>query len=272
MFRYIREKIAKHRQKRTFKEYGYRIMALPLPGGGTVDYAQWEHPSMGERLALPAELAFFSKYIKNGDFAVDIGAQVGDTTLPMALAAGTAGMVLSLEPNPHAYKIAKANSELNKDKTNITVLDFAATATDGEFIFGSRDASFDNGGIVGFATNTVSNTRFRQKVQGRNLENYLNQHYADRLPRLSFVKIDTEGYDKEVIKSIIGLLKKYKPTIITECFKHLSQTERHELYDLLADQGYKVHYVSDFADGGAPILLTRNDMMKWKHFDILATA
>ena len=48
---------------------------------------------------------FYKKCIKKGDFVIDIGANVGDTTVPMAIAAGAEGLTLGFDPNPYVYKI-----------------------------------------------------------------------------------------------------------------------------------------------------------------------
>jgi tRNA A58 N-methylase Trm61 len=45
------------------------------------------------------------KYLRPGDTAIDIGAQVGDTTVPMAFAVGKEGCVFGLEPNDHTFAV-----------------------------------------------------------------------------------------------------------------------------------------------------------------------
>ena len=87
------------------------------------------------------------------------------------------------------------------------------------------------------------------------------------------IKLDTEGYDKEIIKSISSLLDKYKPVVITECFFRNSNEERFEHFHLLKDKGYSLYYFSDFEANAEIIpILTETDMLKWKHFDLFAVA
>jgi len=50
---------------------------------------------------------------RKGDLAVDIGANIGDTTVPMALVAGSEGMVLGFECNPVIFEILAVNEKLN---------------------------------------------------------------------------------------------------------------------------------------------------------------
>jgi FkbM family methyltransferase len=48
---------------------------------------------------------FYQRFLTKGAVAIDIGAHTGDTTVPMALAAGNTGLVLAFEPNQYVYKI-----------------------------------------------------------------------------------------------------------------------------------------------------------------------
>ncbi|HMG93918.1 MAG TPA: FkbM family methyltransferase, partial [Chryseolinea sp.] len=109
-----------------------------------------------------------------------------------------------------------------------------------------------------------------QKVKGIKLEKYLKENLKERLPRLSFIKVDTEGYDKTVLESIADLLESQKPTVVAECFGKLTKQERGELYDLLSSRGYIIHHFDDFDVATEIKKIDREEMNKWKHFDFLA--
>ena len=239
---------AKLRKKKEFKEYDFRIVDFTLPEDGTVQYAQWLHPGEFGNEVKQESVNFYRRYVKSGDFIIDIGANEGDTTVPMALAAGKQGLTLALEPNPHVFKVLEVNARLNPKTTNIIPLNFAATAYDGEFTFGSGDPSYGNGGIVGFTHNQARNVRYQFSVTGKNMENYLRQNYGPDLKRLTFIKIDAEGYDKEIIKTITGIIREFRPTIVTECFGPSTGAEKKELLDLLTGLNYSVYRLRDFLD------------------------
>lgn len=103
------------------REYPFEIRHYPLPGFGRVDFAQWRHPSALRTPSVPdmAEVAGLQRLLKPGDVAMDIGAHSGDSTLPIALAVGPAGLVLAFEPNPYAFHVLAANAGLNRRLTNI---------------------------------------------------------------------------------------------------------------------------------------------------------
>jgi FkbM family methyltransferase len=257
------------RPKKPFTAYEYRVTKFHLPTDGEVSYAQWQHPGEVGKAVLQENVDFFRNWVAEGDFVIDIGAHEGDTTVPMALAAGASGLTLGLEPNPHVFKTLEMNASLNPDKTRIIPLHFAATATDGEFTFGSGDPSYGNGGIVGFTHNKVRNTRYTMTVQGRNLEKYLREHHLADLPRLQLIKIDAEGYDKEIIKNMLGLIREFRPVILSEVFGPSTEAEKRELFTVLANEGYTMSSFIEFV-GTPDDVLTIDRMTGRKTFNLIA--
>jgi FkbM family methyltransferase len=233
-------------RKKQFTEYDFQRVQFTLPRDGVVEYAQWLHPGEFGNEVRQEHVDFFRRYIARGDFVIDIGANEGDTTVPMALAAGAEGLTLGLEPNPHVFRVLEANAALNRDKTHIVPLNFAATAEDGEFTFGSGDPSYGNGGIVGFTHNKPRNTRYTFTVTGKNLTRYLRAHYSERLPKLTFIKVDTEGYDKEILKALSEVIAMYRPVLVAECFGPSLPEEKRELFDVIAAHGYAQYWLADF--------------------------
>jgi FkbM family methyltransferase len=271
MLGFIKKKVEKIKSKRSLQQYGWKINRFDVSPFGKVDYAQWLHPYDKPKAITPAMIAFYSQYIKEGDTVIDIGAHTGDTTVPMALSAGKTGTVLGLEPNPYVFKILEQNSKLNTALAHIVPLNFAATDHDGTFTFNYSDASYCNGGFFNSIQNQQHGHKHTLDVEGRNLEAYLEQHFSDKLDRLSFIKIDAEGYDKEIIKSISNLLRKYQPVIVSECNVHLLPEERFELYQVVKNLGYRIIMVDGFESAGKGVLLEKKeDMLRWKHFDIVA--
>jgi hypothetical protein len=83
------------------RTYGSEIRRFTLPRDGLVEYAQWLHPRETDKAVRQEVVDELRTFLRPGDVAIDIGAHTGDSTLPMALAVGSAGHVLALEPNPH---------------------------------------------------------------------------------------------------------------------------------------------------------------------------
>ena len=251
------------------KEYSFELDSFVLPRDGEIQYARWQHPKERRKEFPQKAIEALRGFLREGDAAIDVGAHTGDTTLPMALAVGPKGSVFALEPNPYVFKILLVNSALNRIKTNIHPLMFAATAEDGEFDFGYSDDGFCNGGLHPGMHAWVHAHFFKLRVKGRNLLKYLQAEFPQELGRVRYIKIDTEGFDRGVAESLKELLARNHPFIRSEIYQHLPAEQRQGYYDDLRELGYELHKVNSDEDYFGE-KLRRQDMMKWKQFDIFA--
>lgn len=261
-------RLFRRRQRVPFAEWDCQVRDYRL-ADGVVQFAQWQHPRVSTQPMTQDEIDGLRQFIAAGDFAIDVGAHTGDTATPMALAAGPTGHVLALEPNPYVFKVLQRNAALNPDRTRITPLCIAATEEDGTFVFHYGDASFCNGGLSSGWLRNPLRRRYPLPVAGRNLLKVLRTEFAEWLPRLSYVKVDAEGYDRSVLESILPVLREFQPVVRTEVFRGLSGPQRRELYDLLADNGYRI---CRYQGGARPVgaVVARTAMTAEKHFDVLA--
>jgi len=270
MLNYIKRKIERKKLKETFKEYGFEIKQFQIDGLGKVEYAQWLHPFDVPKKITNSNIKFYQRLTNKGGMIIDVGAHTGDTTVPMAIAVGKEGMVLGFEPNKYVYKILEKNASLNPDFTNIIPQCAAATDKDGKFTFNYSDASFCNGGFLSQIKNKRHHHHFTLEVTGINLQNYLLKKYPDDLKKLDLIKIDTEGYDKEILKTIPQIINKYKPNLMVECFKRLNKEERNELFDVINGFDYNLYYLENFELFDKLEKIEKTNMTNKDHFDMLA--
>lgn len=171
------------------------------------------------------EFRNLNKYVKNGDWVIDIGANIGHYTLKLAELVGVEGRVISFEPIPDTFEILTSNIYYSKHN-NISLLNIAVSNESG---LGNMEIpDFDNG-----------------------LKNYYNAHLtkndseesdesvlcipidALKLPELpTLIKIDVEGHEIKVLEGMKNLIKKKKPVLIIE--GPLSKYD-----DILKPLGYK---------------------------------
>lgn len=249
--------------------YPYEVVTFELPKDGRIQYAQWRHPAETRKLIRQEAVDELRKFVAPGDVAIDIGAHTGDTTIPLALAAGREGCVLALEPNPYVFPVLAKNAELNPDKATIVPLMIAATPEPGEFDFEYSDAGFCNGGLHEGISKWRHGHAFRLRVRGENLPSYLAERFPALGPRIRFVKIDAEGYDYQVLASLKNLILAQRPFLKAEVFGLLTLAQRERLYDLLVELGYEVFLAeSDVRFLGAR--LGRQDLMTRRHYDVFA--
>jgi FkbM family methyltransferase len=262
---YFRESLRRRKARRITQEYPAIIDVFDLKDEGKIEFANWDNPLVTPLYINQEMVDFFKKFIKKGDLVIDIGANVGDTTVLMALAAGKTGLTLGFEPNPYVFKILEKNTSLNKEKQNIVPLPYAITVKEEEFYYISSEASFGNGGISPTKNSRHGKFVYPEKIKGINLEELLEAKYKDKLNSLSFIKIDTEGYDKEIIKSISGLIDKYKPVIVAESFKYSNDKEKTELFNVISQHEYEIFYFEDFNINARIIKLEKSsDLVSWK--------
>ncbi|MFH1160761.1 MAG: FkbM family methyltransferase, partial [bacterium] len=147
MISYLRQSLRRKKARRYTQEYPAVISVFNLDNEGRIEYANWDNPLVAPVEIDQEHVDFFRRFIKTGDLVIDIGANTGDTTVPMAIAAGKNGTTLAFDPNPYVYKILEKNASLNPEKTHIIPYCFAISGQDEEFFFISSEASFANGGI-----------------------------------------------------------------------------------------------------------------------------
>lgn len=271
MIRQLINSIKRKVARRITKNYPSSISHFKLPEFGNIQFANWENPLVSPKVITENHLTFFRKFLKSGDVAVDIGANIGAMSIPLALIVGKKGAVFAFDPNPYVFEILFENSRLNPELTNMLPFNFAITEREDEFYYNSSEASFNNGGISKEPINRHGKYSLATKVKGIKLEQFFTLNYPEYLSRIKLIKIDTEGYDMEIIKSISGLLKRIRPAVISECFGKTTAQERFDHFNALQALGYSLYYFSDF-DIQAEIIpiKAKEDMLKWKHFDLYA--
>ena len=249
------------------KTYPYEVVTFELPKDGQIHYAQWLHPGETKKLIRQEVVEELRKFVAPGDVAIDIGAHTGDTTIPIALAAGREGCVLALEPNPYVFPVLEKNSELNPSKATIVPLMIAATPEAGEFYFEYSDAGFCNGGLHAGISKWRHGHSFKLRVCGENLQSYIAEYFPALAARVRFLKVDAEGYDYQVLASLKDLISTQKPFIKAEVFKLLNLGQRERLYDILVELGYDVFLVRS-EDCYIGARLHRQDLMTRRHYDV----
>lgn len=246
--------------------YGFEVKTFDLGRDGKVEYAQWLHPRETSKQITQEAVEELRRFLSPGDVAIDIGAHSGDSTIPVALAVGKSGCVLALEPNSYVFPVLAKNADLNPEKTHIVALPFAATPEDAELTFQYSDSGYCNGGQFDRISRWSHGHAFELRVQGKNLLRFLQASHVDLIPKIRYIKIDTEGNDEAVIRSISELLSRYKPYLRIEIYRKLSEEQRRSLYHAVVNAGYALHRIIG-EENYRGELIRESDLNRWKHFD-----
>lgn len=139
--------------------------------------------------------------ITPGEIAVDVSAHTGLWTLPLAKRILSAGHVYAFEPEPATFSALNRNVKLNH-LTNVTTFPFALTDRESDRLFYIRQ----NTELHSFFDVTVEpyNQALEKSivVKTHRLDTLVSQGLI-RPP--TFVKIDVEGAELEVLKGLQGI-------------------------------------------------------------------
>ena len=192
------------------------------------------------------------KFIPENSTTIDIGAHIGDTLIPLIIA-GTNNFqsktkILAIEPNEEISSILKKNISDNlSNLVDIEHLPYAVIDEDDKkLIYSDFGCDNVNGGIIHDKMHedlqNFLETRENQKMQsckGFTLK-YLCQKYLtlQELNKLSFIKIDTEGFDREIIHSSKDFLNEHKPVLYIEWYAFYSEQDSVKLFKVINDINY----------------------------------
>ena len=203
--------------------------------GKDFTYHRWLHPMQGDwevdYLFTEEILTNYSKIITPNSTVIDIGAQTGNMSMAYSL---FANKVFSFEPNPATFEVLEKTSKIN---TNIHPFNYAVSDEEGGLQFHYSDPGFCNGG---FATRTNAGIGVTGHVYGINLPNFIKEENID-LGKVSLIKIDAEGHDKDILKTLKPIIEEHKPYLISEIYNGLDKNETQELIDVIHSYGYKIY-------------------------------
>jgi FkbM family methyltransferase len=153
------------------------------------------------------EMDKIKKYIKPGDTVIDIGGNLGFFILLLNELVGPSGKIYSFEPS----KILKARLEAtvkNNNLQNVIILNHALGESDGVTTLHYNPKQ---SGLTSIVTN-FSEGSLSEEITVTTLDKF-----SEQIPnRVSFIKIDTEGYEPQVLKGSMELIIRDKPTIYIE--------------------------------------------------------
>jgi len=185
------------------------------------------------------ERAFMSilrNSIKAGDVCVDLGANIGYTTLFMASKAASEGQVYAIEPDLHNLEILKSNIELNKFSGTVTIDQCAISDTDGVIDFWiARQPNL----------NSVKKTKHsirKEEVPCLTLGSYLeNKRYPN------FIKMDVEGHEVKIFEGALQYFaeNKGRTNFLVEVHPHFYD-EKNDFAKILREYfnlGFRCKYV-----------------------------
>jgi FkbM family methyltransferase len=156
------------------------------------------------------EFQLLEKILSPGDWAIDVGANIGHYTLKMSDLVKSEGRVIAFEPIPYTFEILASNCALSRCK-NITLLNAAASSSVG--VVKMEVPQWERGSSLNYYEARItheSSALPSYSVLTLNLDSLNLPH------RLALIKIDAEGHEQSVVEGMACLLKRDRPILVVE--------------------------------------------------------
>lgn len=150
------------------------------------------------------EIIIFRQFVGPGFVVLDVGANIGAHTIPLAQLTGPEGLVVAFEPQRILHQILCANLALNNITNTLAyatalgdqpstcmlpILDYTSSSN-----FGGISVSMAGGGDI---------------VVMETLDGF-------QLQRVDFIKLDVEGYERNVLMGGAETIKRCRPVLYVE--------------------------------------------------------
>lgn len=224
------------------------------------DYMQWHIyaglPDHSWRAA--------SDYLSNESIIFDVGANVGAFSLKLAKTGINLGYkdfkIYAFEPNKSIVDALKKNLTLNPDiSKSVEICNFALGNNNG---YCSLDFNENNSG-GGRITEKGSS-----KIPIKKIDTYVEE---EKIANVSFMKIDVEGFEPEVINGAEYTIQNHKPALFIEMTDHwfrARNTSCNEIIEKLKCWGYELFL--ETTKGLSPLNHQEHILEKIPQYNILA--
>lgn len=196
----------------------------------------------------PNEMCAVAGLLRPGMTFVDVGANEGLFTLLASRLIGPTGAVHAFEPSPREAGRLAENIDLN-GLANVRVHRVALGAAQGTAVLHVADVEHPGHNTLGGLVYHETKQAYSVDVPVLTLDQVADQ---EGFERLDLLKIDVEGSETAVLKGAQGVLRRFRPALLTEAqdesLRHMGSSVS-ELVELLRKLDYAVWA---FGESGRP--------------------
>ena len=168
------------------------------------------------------------KLVSRGDTVIEVGANIGALTVPLAKFVGPQGNVVAFEPQRILFQNLCANIALN-GLTNVRTINAAVGRESGSVTLPKID--YAEPGM--FGAHSIEGATDGEQVQLVALDKFISTK------RCRLMKIDVEGMEEQVVLGATQLIKQHQPILYVENDR---QEKSPGLIKALLDLGYKLYW------------------------------
>lgn len=183
------------------------------------------------------------KNVQSNSLYLDIGANVGTTTIPVALLHPNV-IVHSFEPNPAINIKLKQHIDMNA-VNNVTVFNFGLSNKSSKSKFYFSSVKKGNHGTSSLRRNSDIPSPAEMDIQLHTVD----EHYQDNNIPISLIKIDVQGFEMEVLEGAQHTIKRFKPVILFEQEDHYQvdpEIQKSHCCNFFSCLGYEVFEIDKY--------------------------
>ncbi len=176
----------------------------------------------------PELIRYVASRLHPGDWAVDVGANVGIVASAMCAAVGPSGAVWAVEPLPRNVERLLALRERNRLE-QLLVLDLALSSSSSSAHL-RLPATPGGSGFGSFVASWASTASVEVPTRA------LDELVAEKVPSqpLRLIKIDVEGHEAAVLEGAENTLRRHRPLVLCEFHDQLLREAGSSARHLLA--------------------------------------
>ena len=182
---------------------------------------------------------FIRPYLKPGSVVIDIGAHIGNFTIPMMRAVGKNGLVIAYEPHPTIFKCLEANVAKERAENPEAAECITIHAALGP---GPRAIQKLYCNPINYASNTILPPFGFTNAPTVNVEVMPLDDLQEQQREISFIKMDVEGGELGVLHGAENLLAHWHPVLFMETYENsfvLNGITEGEFFAFLRGMGYQ---------------------------------
>jgi FkbM family methyltransferase len=179
--------------------------------------------------------------------ACDIGANIGNHSRYFS---SKFSKVVAFEPNPLIVDILKFNT---KAFTNISILEYAVGNFLGEApIFGDQK---NLGGFSVLQNRNASNRNMpEEQILSETIHVITLDSMLNDLIDLELIKIDVEGFERQVIEGAAHTIETFKPVIAFEQWPTDFVNSKSQAINLLTEMGYVFYWQTEYSTSNSRLI------------------
>ncbi len=202
----------------------------------------------------PETIKALEKIVSPGDVILDIGANIGAITLPLAKFTGDTGLVIAFEPTEWAFNKLQRNLSLNpnisKRVRSEQIMLLEASTKLPSSVYSSWSLTDDEDEML--HPQHKGKLMTTDGARGISLDEYFEINPIDKV---DLIKLDVDGYELVVLKGARKTLERYRPKIVMEMAPYI-QEEKQQLVDILNELEMAQYRLEDLTSG-KPIPMTQ---------------